>query len=531
MNLKKSLSAYTLQDWIFLIFSVLWVGIVMLDYLNKQVVYIPSITYFKYFNLFAFFGLFGLLLSCYYLRIGFFEKLKKLPVNGLFVFILIMICVVAITVSYNKYWKAPLDYTNYLHLIGKGAFTFGSSLFLVTAAFSMGNLLRTKLLSHKDLNFTFGLVDIALGFAVYSYLLFFLGSIGVLVQFVVLGVLLLMCLLNYEAASIFLKKVLWQPIKKPEDLNIWGGLIAFFIVVYITMNYMYTQAPYPLGFDARNYYVNIPKLIGEAGALIEGFQPYAWSLVMSTGYVAFKSPEVTLFISALGGLLSLFAIYHFSHRYIKISSNYSFLIVLLYLLTPTVTNHFIIEFKVDLSLLFFQVTVLNFLMWWLFYSRTNRMTLLDDKEDMKIIILFGILLGFCLSIKVLSVFLIFGLSVGLWWFSKDIWGAFGISTISIGLILISGLDGLSGLREYHLSPTWTGIVLALVGSMCMIYSFVRQRISFIRNIKILSILGFVSLLTFSPWVYKNYAFTKSTSIINLVMGSKPKPEVKIRRSK
>ncbi len=498
----------------------------MLDYLNKQVVYIPSITHFKYFTLFGLLGILSTFLSAYYNKIGPFKKFRPLQINGLVVLVLILTFICSITFAYNQFWKAPLDYTNYLHLIGKGVFTIGCSYLLILSTFSIGNLLRARMLPQNNDVTTFALLDICLGFVIYTFIMMILGAMGLLDKYVLLAVIVLLILANYKPVYWFIKKTLWSPFKKPQDLNFWGGFIAFFTLVYVTMNYLYTQAPYPLGFDARNYYVNISKLIAESGTLIEGFQPYAWSLVMSTGYIAFESPEITLFISALGGILSLFAIYHFCTKYIGLTSNYAFAVVLLYLVTPTVTNHFIIEFKIDLALLFFQMVTILFVLWWMFdmhQSNDEKRSLLQSKKDLNAIAIIGMLLGYCLSIKVLGVFLLFGIFVGIWWYQRDIWGVIGLCAISIGIVLIVGLDSLSGLRDYHLSPVITGVTLSILGSVCLIISFLNSRTAFLNSLKILTICGVIALLTFSPWIYKNYSFTKSTSIIKLFIGEKPRP--------
>ena len=533
MNPFKSFTKYKLQDWIFTIFSIFWISIIILDYLNKQVIYIPSIRYFKYFGLFTFLGLLGSVLSLWYNKKLFFKKARNLPLNGLLVFVLFIVIVWSVTFAYNQYWKAPLDYTNYLHLFGKGIFTLGCSYLIVLANYSIGNLFRSKVFeSPSKSNFTFILLDIALGFVIYTFILMILGSLKLLDQIIVLGIISLMLLANYKNTLNFVLLTLWKPIPRAKDFNFWGGLIAFFVLVYITLNYFYTQAPFPLGFDARNYYVNISRLIADAGGLIPGFQPYAWGLVMSTGYIAFNSPEITLFISILGGLLSLFAIHHFCSKFLGISSNFSWLVVLLYLLTPTVTNHFIIEFKVDLALVFFQMTIVLFLLWWLFDLKkrsSKRISfVLSDRSDYKAIVLLGILLGYCLSIKVLSVFLIFGIFLGLWWYNEDLFGVIGISALGVGFILISGFDSLSGMRDYHKSPTTSGIILASFGVLCLTYSFFKSRSQFMNSLKTVVICGAIALMTFTPWIYKNYTYTKSLSLTKLLMGEKPRPDIDVR---
>ncbi|MEL6388700.1 MAG: hypothetical protein AAFQ02_00950, partial [Bacteroidota bacterium] len=448
-KVRKSISSYTFQDWFFLVFSVVWIAVVLLDYLNKQVIYGPSFTYFKYYGLFGFLTIVGVFLSFYVNRIWFAKAMDRSVINGLVVWLLMIIIIWAITYAFNRYWKAPLDFSNYLHLAAKCLFTIGSALILVVAAYGSGSWVRTRLFVDERYPITMAITDLAIGFVIYTFVLMLLGAFGLLNPPLIFGTLGLMILCNYEQSWLFVKKVLFQPYRWPSDLNFWGGLLLFFMLVYLTMNFLYTQAPFPLGFDARNYYVNISKLIGESQALVPGFQPYAWGLVMATGYAAFDSPEVTMFISTLGGILALVAIYEFCTTHLRISSNLSLLVTMLFLVSPTVTNHWIIEFKIDLALLFVQLVVVNLFFWWA-YSREGQvqpLPLMRDRRDVMVVIVIGVLLGYGLSIKALSIFLVFGLFLAFWHYQDDVIGMLGLAAVGIGIILLAKLDAQSGLRD------------------------------------------------------------------------------------
>ena len=522
MNIKEKISSLSIQDWIFSIFSIIWVVAVVLDYLNKQVLYIPSITHFKYSLLFGVLSIIGLALSGSFIGFGPLKFLPRLKINGLLILGLIIGIVIAIVAAYNQYWQAPLVVSNYMHLAYNVLFTFGAGAVVCISTYSLGNSFRSLLDKPSASTLTSHLLDIALGFMIYSLVMMLLGALGVLEQPVLLGTLLLPILYNYKSSFRFIKKIFWDNIKKPTDLNIWGAFLSFMILVYVSMNYLYTQAPFPLGFDARNYYVNISKLIAESAQLIEGFQPYAWSLIMSTGFIAFSSPEVTMFLSVLGGLLSLIAMYDLSKHHLGLGSNYSFLVVLLYLITPTVTNHFIIEFKVDLSLVFVQIVVISYLLNWI-KNKTPEEAFLSSTKDRNHLIILGLLLGFCLSIKVLSLFLIIALLVSFWWYHNDLLAVLGSASVFFGIILLMKLDELSGLRAYHLSPNLTGAISFGLGTTLLGISFYKSNKQFINMSKAIMILGFSALLVFSPWIYKNYVYTKSSSLSKLIIGAKPSP--------
>jgi len=154
-KLRSTLSKFTIQDWVFVVFAILWVTIIIIDYLNKQIVYGPSFKYFRYFRLFGFFTILGIGLSAYYNRLKWFKKAPKIRINGLVVMLLIIGIIWAITISFNHYWRAPLDHTNYFHLAGMAIFTLGSTFLLVAATYGIGNLSRKRLIPQEDRSSTF----------------------------------------------------------------------------------------------------------------------------------------------------------------------------------------------------------------------------------------------------------------------------------------------------------------------------------------------------------------------------------------
>jgi len=111
MDVLRSVKKLKTQDWVFLVFSVIWMVVIILDYLNKQQIYLPSIQYFRYSILFTFLGLIGLIISASYTRNKWFGQWRSIPVNGLLAFAIILLTVISVTYSYNQYWKAPLDYS------------------------------------------------------------------------------------------------------------------------------------------------------------------------------------------------------------------------------------------------------------------------------------------------------------------------------------------------------------------------------------------------------------------------------------
>ena len=441
--------------------------------------------------------------------------------------VLIVIFIWAITISFNKYWQAPISLSNFAHLAKMSVFTLGISLILCAACYSVGNLLRCRLIGRRDHGgLTLAMLDIATGFMIYTLILMAFGAFHLLNSWIMAAILAQMLLANYQKSISFFHGTLWKRIDSIEKFGFWGIFLGVLLIFYLTMNYLYSQSPFPLGFDARNYYINISRLIGDANGLVEGYAPHAWALVQATGYLLANSPELSLFISTLGGILSLFTMHELSVKHLKLSEASSVGICLLFIVTPAITNHWIIEYKIDLALLFVQLSMINAFIGWVKQKSLNSPDVLKrlEKKDFGFMILLGLVGGFTLSIKVLSLFLLFGLAIALWYYAKDWKGSIGVSSIVMGLIITLKLDEMSGMREYHLSANETGVALLIIGVALLLYSLIQSRKSFLSATSLISTFALCSLLTFGPWVYKNYVFSKSTNIMTLVLGGLPQTE-------
>jgi hypothetical protein len=514
---------YNFREIFFAVFSTFWISLLFLDYINKHPIYWLSIEHYKYLGLTIFWMILAIPFSLFYSRSWIFKKYTMPFINGLVLYGIILILLLSTVYAFNIYLQADLNISNYSHVITRSTYTLLCSYLVLLSAYTAGNLsLKFPLSNIKIGGITKFLVETAIGFLIIIMGLFFLGMMGLLTQWLVLGLLLIFPLINYKRSASFVLHTFWKRIEIPNTWNFWGLLVIFLTLIYSTINFLYTQAPFPLGFDARNYYVNISNLIAESGSLIKGFQPYAWSLLDSVGYIAFLSSEVTLFLATIGGFLTCFGIYELGTKYLKIDPNYCLLAALLFMSTPAVNNHWIVEFKIDLALLFIQFSILCLLFHWLTVKKTDGATLLNDKSDWAILIILSLLLGFSLSIKVLSIFLVFGIFLVFWWYSKDNIGLIGIASIGFSLVIFLKLDEISGLRVYHDNPNNTAWGLLILGSCLLIFSIIKDRLSFFRNLLALGVCSIIMILTFSPWLAKNYKeASNKKDVMTILLGESP----------
>ena len=339
--------------------------------------------------------------------------------------------------------------------------------------------------------------------------------------------MVLMIILQYKFAWKTIVQLFWKRFSLPTGLTGWGTFIGWMLLIMLVLNFLFVLAPFPLGFDARNYYVNISKLISEQEGLIKGYQPYSWGLIMSTGFIAFKSAGVALFISTLGGILALFAIGKVMIDFFKISANFTFLALFVFVNTPAITNQWIVEYKIDLTLVYTQMTVLLLSLHWIFKLKKKavRYPLLQTKEDYTILLIIGILLGFGLSIKALAIFVIAGLFIGFWAISGDVIGSIAIALFGLSLTLLLKLDDSSGLRVYHENINITSNVTAALAVVMLILAAYRYRNSIVPNVKTSLLLGLFIIISFSPWMIKNYFDLDEKTLSGLVIGQDPVPRI------
>ncbi len=512
---------------VYTVFSVLWMVIIFFDYIDKHSIYWLSIVKFKYHIWLIVNVLFGALLSAYIVGLGFFKKLGPPKINGLFVYLLFLLILSFTAFSFNQFMRADLNISHYSHLITRSSYTLLGGLIVFLSAFSIGDIIINRLFNQALPSITRILSSMALGLFVISLILFVLGALKILTSILVIVALVSPIVINYKSNIKHLRQWFWEPFQLPKGWSFWSSLMLYACLVLATINFFYTQAPFPMGFDARNYYVNISQLIAQNEALIPGFQPYAWNLIASVGYIAFLSPEITFFLSTIGIFLSCWGIYELSITYLKVKSDYAIMVILIFLLTPAIMNHWIIEYKVDLTLLFVQLSIICLLCNW--FVNKKEEILLSNRSDWNMLMIISLLIGFSLCIKVLSVFLAFGVILVYFLFHRDRWGSVGIACLGISLPILLQLDDISGVRSYFENPNHAAYLFALLGVTAIGYSMYKNmKTHSISLFKMISITGLVSMLCFSPWVVKNYIDNPNGTAVQLLLGKKPQADINVK---
>ena len=501
---KSSIKSF---DIIALLFSVFWIVILLFDYLNKHPVYFDSIVNFRYSGLILFFIVLGVSWTwlIHSKAVGTKKKNLLIPLTVL----TFPISIIAMVFAYDEYYASSIVLEDYLHLLGLSFYVISAVFILLFSCYCFGVQLSQKLLVKKIMSKSHYTIDLSIGIILVTFLLFILGSMHFLNFWTCALLIFLPIGVNYKVASEGFKNI-WS---YNPDFSKFQLAILFTCGIFCVLQFVFILGPYPLGFDSRNYYLNIPKLIAENNGLVRGFQPYNWELFMSVGLVLFKKMQVSMLLSQIGGVLASASAYALARSYIKLNKTHALLISLLILITPAISRHMYIELKVDLALLYFQLVTIHIFLSHLLYKNKTR------NSHIVFSVVLGVFLGYGLGLKLLHFFLIFGLFVALSLDKRKVLALGFIILIGLGLVFLLRLDEQTGLRSYHKNVDLLSYVLIALGLFCggiLLYKdFQKGKKLFTQ----LGIILFTTIFTFSPWVVKTYYETGRTDLLGLIRGS------------
>ena len=514
-------------DIILVLFSIYWTTFFLLDYLDKHPNHVLAFRYFRYTNLCLFLVALGGGLSYLVtkIRTGFISKMY----NGVALYFIGILIITAITISYNKYINLDIGISNYLHMYSRLSINFFTGFFIILACFSIGNLILKRYMYPDVIVHQHFTIDFGLGAMIITMLLFIIGAIGQLRMIVVLPIFLLLIAINWRGSFDFIMNAFLRPFKIRQENGFWGYFCLFILFAFLILNLLAIDLPFPVGFDSRNLYMNIANQIGQSGSLVEGYQPYSWSLFMSLGIVLFDRIETSLFLSFITGVLCLFSAFHLGRKHFKLSFNYSSFGVLLFCTIPAFANQLFVEHKTDFGLVFFQlITLCVFMEWHRKDFASSDQDTDTNKKELLIFLMMGLFIGFGLSIKALNIFFVFALTIVMWARKGHTIGLLSLTIISFAFMLLFNLNSLSGLDKYHVGNNSMRWVYLGLGTILFGYYCIKNRQTSVHFIKRISLIAIVAILPMTPWVIKNYTETKSLSPSRIMLGSNPNPNINFR---
>lgn len=514
---------FHLKDIVFVVISVAWIFMVFVDYMNKQM-YEAAFIHFKQPLTLA--ALIAFSVGVGFLFTKFRNSIGKYFFNGLGLILLTFLTTLIFAVGFSKWAFTPTTPTQAsLYAIWSMIYLV-PLLFTTWSAHALGEIVfrYSKIYQPKH---GLDLIKIAIGIMLITFFLFLLAVFGILKNFVILPILIIPLVLNFKSSLDILKRSMISPlIGKKSKVNFLTGFLLTLLVGFLALNFSGVMSPFPSGFDSRNYYVNISKLLHDYNGLVEGFQPYNWSLFMSLGLIAFGSSTTTMHLSFIGIIFTLWAGFIICRRHFNLSINLCLFISLLLAVTPAFYNQMFVELKIDFGLLFIQMSCL--LLIFEMVALKNEMGSFSGKDMWGLIILFSIFCGYGLGVKLTHLYMMFAFYMLIWSLYCQYFGFLAIFFAILFVIFFAGLDEISGMGRYHLGIYYQRYVFLGLSILFFIVSFIRNRKEFLDLMKVSAVTSIISVMVFFPWVIKNYSDSDKVSLRTLVMGNNPGPPVHVK---
>ncbi len=387
------------------------------------------------------------------------------------------------------------------------------TVFIFMCCFSIGYLFLKRFnnilnIHHKSI------ISIAIGMALFTFILMILAAIGYLQTMVVIPITILLLVWQRKSCWAFIKYIFWNPINT-KDSSPWAYAIVMIILIFTAFNLIGAMKVFPLGYDGARLYQNITKTLIDTQMLVKGGQAYSWPLFTSLGPLLFKSMVFSIFLSHSIGILCLWAMFHLGRIFLdKLTA---WIAVAIFYTLPALSFHLFVDEKVDLSFLFVGTSIVILFMK---YGASIKYDFsLQGKTSRWFFSILGILLGFAMGIKYLSLLLIVGV------FSIIIyqWGGIKAYLIAMffalaGLFLLKiysfGYLEISSIEQYSI----VGVLLFL-GFLILVlnYKIFNWKKGALVG-KNLLIISTVLVLSFMPWAIKNAVESGNFSSKNLLYG-------------
>lgn len=233
---------------------------------------------------------------------------------------------------------------------------------LTLPALGIGTYVLQKLKFHFENVLTYFLFSLGLGFGGIILGALVLGMSQAWNIYAVLIFFLLVSGLFYKQIWFWLRTFVSQQFNFKTPYFSFKIFCVFVLGVFLSIAVIALLRPIPTGWDALGVYQNTAQLIGQYGYLISGMPFFNWEIIMSLAHVLFGSTMLALFLSFLGMLLVLLALYNFIREFIH--KNGGLLAATIYISLPMVQHFSSSDMKIDNALLFFTILALMAFFYW-----------------------------------------------------------------------------------------------------------------------------------------------------------------------
>ncbi len=294
-------------------------------------------------------------------------------------------------------------------------------------------------------------------------------------------------------------------------------LILLMIILLNSLTCLDTFTAMPRGFDAMNYYANIPNLLLQEHTLVEGFQPYNWSILQACMGALGGMHEI-LMGSWMGLLLLQLALYQFGKHVLNLKPELLLAAILLTTALPSVLVQSSAEFKVDLGLTFMFVIVLQ-LSNELARDLSKNKNFALNRDILFPVIALGVMFGFCMGIKLTTISLLLVVIAFLWYVEFGLRAGVASMLIALGLVFFLNFDSVSGMDLYHHSKSWLRFVAIAIGFALLVLEIKAEPQKAKRLVVITAVIVLTTLLVFSPWMIKHVYEIEHPSLMQILNGT------------
>ncbi len=422
----------------------------------------------------------------------------------------------------NLVMYSSVDYTfgSIFGYLGRSILFVFVVIWIIWSSYYAGHLLLKRLvLPRVQLAFS---VYLAMGLCLMIIFIFLTLVLGIFNSWVLIGLLAIPMALNYKELLSDIPSLV-QPLDALNNLSYVAIGAVLLMVLMNAITFGHTLTPFPVGFDALNYYINLPKLIAESGHLLKGFQPYNWSLLQAAGARLTGHIEMALILSWMGLILVQWASFELGRKVMRLPSEIALVGVLLFTFMPSVTTQASQELKVDLGLTFMLLAmVLSG------FSLLAQIKASDYKAAIVLAAILGLLGGIALGIKLTAVITLFAIVAILWYANLGKYAFFGIFFICLSVVFLAQLDTKAGLRVYHSSVTWLQYVSLIFGIGLLAFASLKNKKMALKTSILTAVMAISSAVIFSPWIMKNYSEIETPTFMELLNGTSHGPQINMK---
>ncbi len=507
-------------------FCILWAGFLFLEYIYQSSYYLESFRNFKYTDLIITLTLFtgGIIyfISDRKIKGGTIEIRKFRGIYHYLFLLLTMALIMFFFLVKTGISSGPFSST-IVFIFRSILFHLGLGLILLSALSTGSYLLSFFPVTLSKTSSL--LVGIALGFFIITFILFLLGAAGLLFQFIVFPLILILIIPGWKTIISFFKESL---LKKTEPFRIHSlALLAYvLLILLVALTLAFDTRTIPIGYDSLSLYMNIPKLITGYHGLTQGGDAYNWSLMMSLGFILYNNVTIVILISIVPGILSLIAIYKIC-RDLNVNINWSIFACAFFYSLPNTIWQSKFDEKTDLALLFISLCSILLFTGHKSAPATINKTKEKPKKTLAVSpaiaawILCGCLIGFTFGIKYVAMMSIFSFLVVIFYTNA---GKFNAAFMFfLNLTLIFALD-LTRFAAFQNTQKLLSIIVPLALAIaCLFMALKNNRTGVVMAGKKAIVFLVATGITFLPWAIKNIAENKKLSIDSILTGKSPLP--------